>query len=396
MEKLASLGGTPVRNTPLFYGHQFIDDDDIQSVVNVLKSDYLTCGPEIEYVEQKLCEITQANYAVVMSNGTAALHAACFAANIQPGDEIITTPITFAASANCILYCGAKAVFADIELDTYNISPTAIEKCITDKTKAIIAVDFTGQAVKINDIKAICDQYNLLFIEDAAHSIGTRYQGKSIGSLADMTTFSFHPVKTVTAGEGGAVTTNDPKQYEQLKLFRAHGITREAPLMQANPQPWWYEQIDLGYNYRMSDMQAALLSSQLNKLPRFSKRRKEISAYYNQQFSAVPSIIPQVNIPESDTTPHLYVLHLDLNQLNTSRDEIFHALWAENICSNVHYIPVYTHPYYKRLGYPSNLCPNAEQLFSSIVSLPLYYGLSDQDVDDVVHAVKKVLAYYAL
>lgn len=395
MEKLAILGGKPVRNTPLFYGHQYIDDDDIQAVVRTLKSDYLTCGPEIEHAEKKLCEITQAKYALLISNGTAALHAACFAANIQPGDEVITTPITFAASANCVLYCGAKPVFADIDPNTYNISPASIEDCITEKTKAIIAVDFTGQAVQINEIKAICKKYNLFFIEDAAHSIGTRYQGKSIGSLADMTTFSFHPVKTVTSGEGGAVTTNDPKLYERLQLFRTHGITRDPALLnRTNPEPWWYEQIELGYNYRSTDIQAALLSSQLNKLDMFSKRRKEIVSYYNQQFANVPSIIMQINIPESDTTPHLYPLHLNLSKLNASRDEIFCALAAENVHGNVHYIPVYLHPYYQNLGYEKNLCPNAEQFFAAIVSLPLYYGLSKQDVDDVVHAVKKVLAYY--
>ena len=268
MEQLAINGGTPVREKKLFYGHQCIDDADIQAVVNVLKGDYLTCGPKIAEIEGRLCDIVRSKYAVVVSNGTAALHIACMAAGVGPGDEVITTPITFAASANCAIYCGAKPVFADINPETYNIDPVSIRQHITPKTKAVVAVDFTGQAVEIEKIRAICDEYNLVFIEDAAHSIGTTYNGEPVGSLADMTCFSFHPVKTVTSGEGGAVTTNNKEFYEKLVLAHAHGITHdEAQMVDKNPEgPWYYEMLVEGYNYRMTDFQAALLLSQLNNL----------------------------------------------------------------------------------------------------------------------------------
>ena len=277
MEQLAIFGGKPVLEQKVGYGHQFIDEDDIQAVVSVLKSNYLTCGPKIDEAEKKLCEITGAKHAILVSNGTAALHAACFAAGIGERDEVITTPITFAASANCVLYCGGKPVFADINPQTYNIDPDQIAKCITKKTRAVIAVDYTGQAVEIERIKRICEENNLVFIEDAAHSLGTKYNGVPVGSLADMTEFSFHPVKTCTAGEGGAITTNNDELYKKLLLFRTHGITRNASWMNGESEGgWYYQQIDLGYNYRMTDIQAALLSSQLDKLDLFANRRKEL------------------------------------------------------------------------------------------------------------------------
>ena len=395
MEQLAINGGTPVRKVPLSYGHQYIDDADIQAVVDTLKSDYLTCGPRIEALEQKLCEITGAKYCVAVSNGTAALHIAAMAAGIREGDEVITTPITFAASANCALYCGAKPIFADINPETYNIDPASIEKCITPKTKAVVAVDFTGQAVELDAIRAICQKHNLILIEDAAHSIGTGYKGQPIGSIADITTFSFHPVKTVTAGEGGAVTTNDKSLYDKLVLAHAHGITRDRSQM-ANPtdDPWYNEQVDLGYNYRMTEFQAALLSSQLDKLNAFSKRRSEIVEMYNQAFSQIPQIQVQKEIPESDTTRHLYILRLRSEMLNCSRREFFDALKAEGIYSQVHYLPVYWHSYYEKLGYKKGLCPNAEKYYEECMSLPLYYSLTDEDVADVIEAVKKLIAAF--
>ena len=252
MEKPAICGGEPVRSTKIFYGHQFIDEDDIQAVVDVLKSDYLTCGPKIGELEEKLCEVTGAKYAVVCSNGTAALHIACLAAGVMPGDEVITTPITFAASANCALYCGAKPVFADINENTYNIDPAHVEKLTTERTKAVVAVDFTGQSVELDRLLTHCREHNLVLIEDGAHVIGTSYKGRMNGSIADMTTMSFHPVKTVTGGEGGAVLTNSKEYYEKLLLYRAHGITRDPKLMEHEPDgPWYYEQIALGMNYRM-------------------------------------------------------------------------------------------------------------------------------------------------
>ncbi len=395
MEELAIFGGKPVRETKIYYGHQFIDDADINAVVDVLKSDYLTCGPEITKLEKKLCDITGAKYAVVISNGTAALHAACFAAGVGVGDEVITTPITFAASANCARYMGAVPVFADIRKETYNIDPDDIKRKITDKTKAVVAVDFTGQAVELDEIKATCKEKNIVLIEDGAHSIGTLYNGVPVGSIADMTTFSFHPVKTITGGEGGAILTNNEEYYKRLCLFRAHGITRDQSLMSKEPDgDWYYEQIDLGYNYRMTDIQAALISSQLDKLPAFKQRRAEIVKRYDEAFEDMPEIIVQKEIPESDTARHLYIIQINTEALKCDRRQFFDALKGENVCCNVHYIPVYYFPDYQRLGYKKGLCPNAEKLYENIISIPLFYGMSDADVDSVIKAIKKVAEYY--
>ena len=395
MNELAINGGKPVFEKRIGYGHQYIDDADIKAVVDVLKSDFLTCGPKIEEAEKKLCEITGAKHAVLIANGTAALHACCFAAGIKPGDEVITTSMTFAASANCAIYCGGKPVFADINPETYNIDPESVEKCITEKTKAIVAVDFTGQAVEIKRIREICDKHNLIFIEDAAHSLGTKYDGKPVGSLADMTEFSFHPVKTCTSGEGGAITTNDDELYKKLILFRTHAITRVQDLMEKESEGgWYYQQVDLGYNYRITDIQAALLSSQLDKLDMFAKRRKELVKRYDEAFSSVPEIVVQKEIPESDTVRHLYIIQLVLEKLSCSRKEIFEALQAEGIGVNVHYIPTYTFPYYQRLGYKIGNCPNAERLYDRIISMPLFYSMTDEDQEKVIEAVKKVIEYY--
>lgn len=397
MNKPAIEGGTPVRDTKIFYGHQYIDDADIQAVVEVLKSDYLTCGPKISELEEKLCKVTGAKYAVVCSNGTAALHIAAMAAGVGEGDEVITTPITFAASANCALYCGARPVFADIDPETYNIDPAKVEAAITPRTKAVVAVDYTGQSVALDPLRKICKEHNLVLIEDGAHVIGTKYEGKPNGSISDMTTFSFHPVKTVTGGEGGAVLTNDEKLYQKLLLYRAHGITRNPELMAHEPDgPWYYEMVDMGYNYRMTDMQAALIISQLDKLEMFSKRRKEIVARYNEAFAKLPQISVQKEIPESDTTRHLYILRIVPEKLKINRRQFFDALAAENICCNVHYIPTYYFPYYEKLGYQRGICPNAEKLYEEIISLPLYYAMSDEDVESVIRGVQKIAEYYAV
>ncbi|MBQ7972310.1 MAG: UDP-4-amino-4,6-dideoxy-N-acetyl-beta-L-altrosamine transaminase [Lachnospiraceae bacterium] len=394
-ELIAIKGGSPVRETPLGYGKQYIDDADIEAVVKVLKSDFLTCGPSIGSLERKLCEVTGAKYAVAVSNGTAALHIACMAAGVGPGDEVITTPITFAASANCALYCGAKPVFADINPETYNISPASIREKITPATKAVVAVDFTGQAVELDEIREICKENNLILIEDAAHSLGTLYNGKPVGSIADMTTFSFHPVKTVTGGEGGAVTTNDEETYRKLLRLRAHGVTRvQEEMKNTSHGGWYYEQTELGYNYRITDFQAALIESQLGKLPLFQKRRKEIVKTYNEAFKDIPEILIQKEIAESDTTRHLYILRLDLSALNCNRKEFFDAMQAENIKVQVHYIPVYYHSHYESLGYEKGLCPHAEKLYDEIMSLPLFYSMTDKDVADVIEATKKLIRYY--
>ena len=395
MEKLAINGGTPVRNSKINYGKQWIDQDDIDAVVTTLKSDFLTCGPEINKLERELCSYTGAKYAVAVANGTAALHVACMAAGVGPGDEVITTPITFAASANCALYCGASVKFADINPETYNIDPASIREQITEKTKAIVAVDFTGQVVEVEEIRRICDEYNLIFIEDAAHSIGSKYKDARVGSLADLTCMSFHPVKTVTGGEGGAVLTNNKDFYDKLMLVRAHGITKNASqLMDITEGPWCYEQQMLGYNYRITDFQAALVTSQLKKLDMFVQRRKEIVARYNEAFAEIPEIIVQKEIEEADTCRHLYVIQLDLDRLTCTRREFFDALAAENVQPQVMYIPVYWFPYYQQLGFPKGLCPKAEYIYSRIMSIPLYPKMTDQDVTDVIRAVKKVVENY--
>lgn len=407
MEELAINGGKPVRETPIYYGHQYIDEVDIQAVVDVLRSDYLTCGPAIAMLENKLCQITGAKHAVAIANGTAALHAACYAAGIETGDEVITTPLTFAASANCALYMDAKPVFADVNPETYNIDPDSIEAHITERTRAVVAVDFTGQAVELDRIRDICQKHNLILIEDGAHSLGTLYKGQAVGSIADMTTFSFHPVKTVTGGEGGAIMTNDDELYKRLLLFRSHGITREQSLMDTSDDymldaearddslgSWYYQQVDLGLNYRMTDIQAALITSQLDKLESFKHRRAEIVKKYNEAFRDFEGIIVQKEIEESDTARHLYIIQLDLDKISVDRRQIFDALKAENVCCNVHYIPIYLFPYYQKLGYKRGLCPVAEKIYKGIISIPLYPAMTDSDVDSVIEAVKKVVNYY--
>lgn len=395
MEKLAVFGGVPVREQPIYYGRQCIEQDDIDAVAQVLRGDLITCGPKVAEAEEKLCEITGAKYAVLVANGTAALHLAALAADFGEGDEVIVSSITFAASANCVLYCGARPVFADIDSGTYNIDPESVKKLITPRTKGIVAVDFTGQSVEHDALRRICRENGLVFIEDAAHAIGTKYEGKPIGSIADMTCFSFHPVKTVTSGEGGAVTTNDERLYRRLLRLRAHGITRiPSEMVHPTDALWYNEQVELGFNYRMTDIQAALLLSQLGKLDKFSARRKEIVKRYDAVFSKMPELFVQREIPQSDTTRHLYVIRLNPERLTCDRRQFFDALYRENACPQVHYLPVYWHSHYEKLGYQKGLCPNAEFYYQWSMSIPLYYSMTDQDVEDTIRAVQKVVEHY--
>ncbi len=396
MELPAIAGGKPVREDKIYYGKQNITSEDVEAVSKVLVSPFITCGPKVQEAERRLEKYTGARHAVVVNSGTSALHCACVAAGIGEGDEVITTPLTFAASANCVRYCGGTPVFADVDPETYNIDPESIRAHITPRTKAVIAVDFTGQVVDADKIRAICDEYNLVFIEDAAHSIGSKYNGKPVGSIADMTCFSFHPVKTVTAGEGGAILTDNEEYYRKLVLAHTHGITHDEDEMEEAPHegPWYYEMISLGFNYRMTDFQAALLISQMDKIDSFIARRKEIVKIYDEEFSKVPGIIVQKEIPESDTSRHLYIIRLDLDKLKCTRREFFDAMSAENVQCQIHYVPVYWFPYYRHLGYEKGLCPNAEEIYKGIMSIPLYPAMSDKDVEDTIKAVKKLAAYY--
>lgn len=376
------------------YGCQNISAHDIEEVIKVLKSDFLTTGPMVELFEKKIAEYVGAKYAVVVSNGTAALHAACFAAGIKAGDEVITTPITFAASANCALYVGATPVFADIDPETYNIDPKSIEEKITDRTKAIIPVHYTGQSVDLDPIIKIAKKYDLKIIGDGAHAIGTEYKGRKIGSIVDMTEFSFHPVKTITSGEGGAITTNSEELYEQLKLFRTHGIEKKSENLLNNEGPWFYEQQVLGYNYRLTDIQCALGISQLERIDEFIKKRKMITRKYNEVFKTLDEIILQREPEFSNTARHLYIIQLKFDQLKISRKDFFIKLQEKNIGVNVHYIPVYYHPYYKKLGYKKGLCPNAEKLYDRMITLPLHPMMKEEDVEYVIDTVKELINTY--
>ena len=368
------------------YGRQYVDDEDIEEVVKVLKSDFLTTGPVIEEFEKKVADYVGAKYAVAVANGTAALHSACYAANIGKGDEVITTPITFAASSNCAFYCGAVPVFADIDPKTYNIDPSDIEKKITDRTKAIIAVHFTGQPCDMGRIHEIANKHGLIVIEDAAHALGAVYEGKKVGSLSEMTTFSFHPVKHITTGEGGMVLTNYQELYERLKLFRTHGITREEHLLRKNDGPWYYEQLDLGYNYRITDIQCALGISQMKKLPYFLERRKEIAERYQEAFADCDNIQCPYQKPGCENAWHLYVIRIK----GGKRKEVFEKLREAGIGVNVHYIPVYQHPYYQEHGYKDISCPNAEQYYEEAISLPIYPALKEAEQEYVIETVQKI------
>ncbi|WP_078378900.1 UDP-4-amino-4,6-dideoxy-N-acetyl-beta-L-altrosamine transaminase [Sutcliffiella halmapala] len=384
-----------IRSSYLPYGRQWIDEEDIAAVIKALKGDYLTTGPYIQLFEQKIADYVGAQYAVSFSNGTAALHGACFAAGIGKGDEVITTPMTFAASANCVLYQGGKVVFADIDYQTYNIDPVEIEKKITNKTKAIIPVNFTGQPVDLDRIFKVAEKYNLIVIEDAAHAIGAEYKGKKIGSLSDMTMFSFHPVKHITSGEGGVITTNNKEYYDKLIQFRSHGITREPSKLNENHGPWYYEMQFLGYNYRLTDIQAALGCSQMNKLDMFVGKRNEIVSKYNEAFKSVHQITIPFQSPEVQSSWHLYIIRLHLDEINVGRKEIFESLQKQNIGVNVHYIPIHLLPYYQQLGYEKGSMPNAEQLYEEIISLPLFPAMTEQDVKDVITIVKRTIEKYA-
>lgn len=394
MDIPAIVGGQPIRDSFLSYGKQTISDSDIQAVVEVLKSDYLTTGPFVKEFEDKVANYVGAKYAVAVSNGTAALHMACFAAGIKESDEVIVSPMTFVASANAVLYCGGTPIFADIDPVTYNIDPDRIEEKITNKTKAIIPVDFSGQSVDMDRIKEIADKHDLIIIEDAAHALGSEYKGRKVGSQADMVEFSFHPVKPITTAEGGILTTNSEDLYKKMMIFRTHGITRNQEILNENHGPWYYEQQHLGYNYRLTDVQSALGTSQMSKINDFITRRREIVNQYSEAFKELKEISTPFEAEFSNSGWHIYVIKIKPELLTVTRKEIFEALQAENIGVNVHYLPVYLHPYYRDLGYAKGMCPNAEELYENMITLPLFPSMSNEDVNDVVDAVEKVINYY--
>jgi len=371
------------------YGQQWIEEDDIAAVIETLQSPYLTTGPKIAQFERAVAQYVGAKYAVAFANGTAALHGACYAAGVSAGDEVITTPITFAASANCARYFDATIVFADIDANTYNIDPEAVKASITDKTKAIIPVDFTGQPCDIDAIMEIASERNIVVIQDGAHSLGAEYKGKRVGTQAHMTMFSFHPVKPVTTAEGGVIVTDSAEYYKKLKLFRTHGIITTPYAKEQGD--WYYEMVDLGYNYRMTDLQAALGVSQMNKLSSFIERRRELAALYTEQLQGLSGVKTPFQSPHSESGWHLYSVQLDEQVLGKSRKQIFEEMRAANIGVHVHYIPVYWFPYYKGLGYTRGLCPTAECWYEGALTLPLYPKMSDKDVFDVVATLKQII-----
>lgn len=396
--RLAIDGGSPVRKNWLPYGRQLIDESDIEAVVQTLRSDWLTQGPAITTFEDELCKVTGAKHAIAMNSGTAALHAAYQACGITSGDEIITTGMTFAATANAALYLGAVPKFADIDVVTGNINPQSIEQLISKKTKAIVGVDYSGQPCDLKALREICDRHGLVLIEDAAHSIGSSLSGKKVGSIADLTTFSFHPVKTVTTGEGGAVTTNVDDYSKRLSKFRTHGIEKDpSNMLEKNPGPWFYEVSQLGFNYRITDIQAALGTSQLRKLEHFKARRQELVSRYDRLVSKFsPMLEPTARLPGADCAHHLYPVLLSADESDGSKRRfIVEALHAENIGVQVHYIPVYDHPLYRELFAQDNWserCPATNSFYARVFSLPLFPAMTDEDQDDVVNALSKVLS----
>jgi perosamine synthetase len=386
----AAKRGRPVRNKLLPYGHQWIDDEDTAAVIEVLKGDWITQGPKVDEFEKRVAEYCHAKYAVAVSSGTAALHAACAVAGISPGDEAITTPITFAATANAIVYGGGKPVFADIREDTLNIDSSEIRKRLSPKTKAILPIDFAGHPADLDEIRKIASEKGLIIIEDATHALGAEYKGRKIGSLADMTIFSFHPVKHITTGEGGMILTNNKEFYEKLKIFRHHGIVPKP-----SKGPWYYEIPQLGHNFRITDFQCALGLSQLKKLAFFIQRRREITARYNEAFAKMEEIITPFEEDFVKAVYHIYVIQLRTEMLKVGRKEAFEALRAENIGVNVHYLPIHLHPFYEnKFGYKRGDYPKAERYYERAITLPIFPKMSDEDVKDVIEAVRKVITSY--
>jgi perosamine synthetase len=393
-EELAIDGGTPVREETLAYGGQTIEEDDVEAVAETLRSDWLTTGPKVEAFEEKFADFVGAEEAVAVNNGTAALHAAMHAIGIAPGDEVIVPTLTFAATANSVVFEGGTPVFADVDPETLLLDPESVEERIMEDTKAVVGVDYVGQPCRYDALREISDAHDLVLLDDACHATGGTYKGKPVGSLADLNTFSFHPVKNMTTGEGGIVTTNNSEWADQMRRFRNHGIT-STHHERAEEGSWYYEVANPGRNYRLTDFQCALGISQLQKLPGWVEHRREIAHTYDEAFAPMEAVEPVAQRDDSICAYHLYVIQLDLNQLRVDREQVFNALQAEGIGVNVHYIPVHYHPHYQEnLGIEEGLCPTAEAAYERILTLPVFPRMTEGDVSDVIEAVRKVISAY--
>ena len=392
--RLAIDGGTPVRNAMLPYARHSLDGEDIQAVVEVLRSDWLTTGPEVAEFERTFAGFVGAREAVTVSSGTAALHATMYALDVRPGDEVVVPALTFAATANCVVFQGGTPVFADVDPETLLLDASQTATRLTPRTKAVIAVDYAGQPCDYEALRDICAPQRVHLVADACHALGGSYKGRPVGSLAELNTFSFHPAKHMTTGEGGAVTTDDEDMAGRVRLFRNHGITTDHH-QRAQADTWFYEMVDLGYNYRMTDIQCALGTSQLRKQSCWVARRRAIARSYGEALAQIPEVSPLSMMPESSHAYHLFVVQLELNRLNAGRDRIFAALRAEGIGVNVHYVPVHLHPFYRqRFETGPGLCPVAEAAYERILSLPMFPSMADDDVQDVIDALDRVLAHY--
>ena len=393
-DNLAIDGGRPVRETMLPYGRQCIDERDIAAVSEVLRSDWLTTGPMVAAFEKALADLAGVAHAVAVSNGTAALHAAMYCLGVGPGDEVLVPAMTFAATANCIAFLGGTPVFVDVDSETLLVDSERLESRITPKTKAIIAVDYAGQPCDYDLLRSIAQRHSLRLVDDASHAIGGTYKSRPVGSLAALSTFSFHPVKHVAMGEGGAIATDDAELSRRMRMFRHHGIDIDSRGREENGY-WFYEMLELGFNYHVSDIQCALGISQLAKLSESVARRQAIAAKYDAALADMPAVTPLAVREQVSHAYHLYVVRLELEQLRVDRGKVFDALRAEGMGVNVHYIPVHLHPFYrKHFGTAPGDCPVAEAAYERIISLPMFPGMSDKDSDDVLRAVAKVTESY--
>ncbi|MCB0056669.1 MAG: UDP-4-amino-4,6-dideoxy-N-acetyl-beta-L-altrosamine transaminase [Caldilineaceae bacterium] len=388
---LNAPAATPASQRMLPYGRQSIDEDDIAAVVEVLRSDWLTTGPKVAEFETAFAQVTGVKEAVAVSNGTAALHAAMYAIGIGPGDEVLVPAMTFAASANCVVYQGGTPVFVDVDSDMLLFDPEQVEAKITPRTKAIIAVDYAGQPCDYDRLRVIADRHGLKLVADACHALGGSYKGRPVGSLADLSTFSLHPVKPITTGEGGMITTDDPALAQRMRVFRNHGITSDHRQREQQGS-WFYEMVDLGYNYRLTDFQCALGLSQLRKLPGWVLRRREIAQRYDAAFTSIAGLQPLTVRPDVVHAYHLYMVRAKSEEIGLSRAQVFAALRAEGIGVNVHYIPVHLHPFYRRrFATGPGLCPIAENAYEDLITLPMFPAMNDADVHDTIQAVGDVV-----